>query len=167
MRHAISHHPAGSWAADTAVASVTLPFEERHRRRVRLTDDAGEPFLLDLDHAVRLGDGDGLALEGGGMIAVRAAEEAVYDIRCRDAVHAARVAWHIGNRHASLQVLADGGLRILRDHVLKDMLVGLGAEVIESVAPFAPESGAYSGGHGHGHSHNHDHHSHGHAGAGK
>jgi urease accessory protein len=157
MRRAVSHHRAGDWAADKEMASVTLPFEERHRRRVRLTDDAGEPFLLDLEHAVMLGDGDGLALEGGGVIAVRAAEEAVYDIRCRDSVHAARVAWHIGNRHTPLQVLPDGGLRMLRDHVLRDMVEGLGAEVTETVAPFAPESGAYASSHGHGHAHGHGH----------
>ncbi len=155
MRRAVSHHPAGSWAADTAVASVTLPFEERHRRRLRLTDDSGEAFLLDLEHAVRLGDGDGLALADGGFVAVRAAEEAVYDIRCRDWVHTARLAWHVGNRHTPVQVLADGGLRIRRDHVLKDMLEGLGAEVTETVAPFEPESGAYASGHAHGHAHSH------------
>ncbi|MBD3625690.1 MAG: urease accessory protein UreE [Rhodobacteraceae bacterium] len=157
MRRAVNHHPAGTWPADAASASVTLPYEERHRRRVRLLDDAGEPFLLDLEHAVMLGHGDGLELDGGGFIAVRAADEAVYDIRCHDPAHTARVAWHIGNRHAPVQVLEDGGLRILHDHVLKDMLLGLGAEVTETVAPFAPEQGAYAGGHGHGHSHSHNH----------
>jgi len=178
MRRAITHHAAGSWPEAKRAATVTLAFDERHRRRVKLTDDGGEAFLLDLERAVLLADGDGLELEGGGTIAVRAAEEAVYDIVCRDARHTARVAWHIGNRHTPVQVLPDGGLRILRDHVLKDMLIGLGAEVAERTAPFSPEPGAYAGhgeghshehSHDHGHSHDHDHghgpsHSHGHAG---
>ena len=106
MRRAVRHHSRRDLACRyRSSASVTLPYEERHRRRVRLIDDTGEPFLLDLEHAVMLGHGDGLELEGGGFIAVRAADEAVYDIRCHDAAHTARVAWHIGNRHAPVQVL--------------------------------------------------------------
>lgn len=171
MRRAIAHHAAGSWPARETAATVTLPFDERHRRRLRLTDDAGQPFLLDLERAVLLAEGDGLALEGGGFIAIKAAEEAVLDIRCTGAGHAARVAWHIGNRHTPLQVLTGGRLRILADHVLKDMVEGLGAVVMESRAPFQPEPGAYaeaSGpghthGHAHGHAHDHDH-DHGHGG---
>lgn len=167
MRRAITHYSAGSWPESEQVATVTLAFDERHRRRVKLADDGGESFLLVLERAVLLADGDGLELDGGGYIAVKAANESVFDIRCRDSRHTARVAWHIGNRHTPVQVLPDGSLRILHDHVLKDMLIGLGAEVAErTAAPFSPEPGAYAG-HGEGHSHDHGHgpsHSHGHAG---
>ena len=45
---------------------------------------------------------------------------------------------------------------ILRDHVIKAMLEGLGAKVTEVVEPFSPVRGAYSG-HGHDHHHEHDH----------
>ncbi|MEK7245719.1 MAG: urease accessory protein UreE, partial [Pseudomonadota bacterium] len=70
--------------------------------------------------------------------------------------------WHIGNRHVPVQVLPDGVLRILDDHVLVDMVRGLGAGVVRHRAPFAPEAGAYAGGHKHEHTHDHDH-VHGHA----
>lgn len=172
MRRAIAHRPAGNWPATQAVANITLAFADRHRRRIQLTDDQGDPFLLDLERAVQLADGDGLALEGGGFIAVKAAEEPVLDIRCTGAGHAARIAWHIGNRHTPLQVLPGGRLRILDDHVLKTMLEGLGATVMAIRAPFQPESGAYANGHGptadhpsrdHGPGHPH-HHPHPHAG---
>ena len=71
MRRAVTAEPKGTWPGDRQVATVTLAFDDRHRRRVRLTDDAGEPFLLDLAQATLLNDGDGLALEGEGVIAVR------------------------------------------------------------------------------------------------
>ena len=86
----------------------------------------------------------GLTLADGGAVLVRAAPEPVVDIRCESAAHAAKVAWHIGNRHAPLQVLADGGLRIQDDHVLAGMAEGLGAATRRRQAPFSPEPGAYA-----------------------
>lgn len=150
MRHVTAVKANGTWTGDVA-GSVTLPFEERHRRRIRMIDDDGAPFMLDLADAVRLGDGDGLVLDDGGMIVVRAASERIADLTCEDAVAAMRLAWHIGNRHTPLQVLADGTLRIAHDHVLVAMAEGLGARAEEKVAPFEPEGGAYSSGHGHDH----------------
>ena len=133
---------------------MTLAFDERHRRRIRMTDDAGVPFLLDLAKAMVLGDGDGLALDGDGYIRVRAAAEPVADVRAATAAETARLAWHIGNRHTPVQVLADGTLRIRDDHVLVAMLEGLGAFVTRRLASFTPEPGAYAGtGDGHGHRH--------------
>lgn len=123
-----------------------------------MTDDAGEAFLLDLAKPVVLADGDGLALEGDGVIRVRAADEPVADVRAVTAAETARLAWHIGNRHTPVQVLADGTLRIHDDHVLVAMLEGLGAGVTRRLAPFAPEPGAYAGaadGHGHGNRYDH------------
>lgn len=126
------------------VATVTLPWADRHRRRLRMTDDAGDAFLLDLEQAVLLGDRDGLALDGGGVIAVQAAAETVIEVRPSDAAEAARLAWHLGNRHVAVQVLADGGLRLLEDAVLADMLRGLGAVLVYRRLPFVPEAGAYA-----------------------
>ena len=152
MRQAIDVTPRGSWPEGDAAASVTLAFDDRHRRRIRLTDDRGEDFLLNLKSAKVLHDGDGLALEDGGYIRVQAALEAVADIKTASAAHTARIAWHIGNRHTPVQVLDDGTLRIRDDHVLVAMIEGLGAEVVRHQAPFAPEPGAYDSG-----SHAHDH----------
>ncbi len=148
------------------MATVTLALDDRHRRRIRLTDDSGEAFLLDLAEAALMGDGDGLQLEGGGFICVVAAAEPVADVTGSSPAHTARLAWHLGNRHTPVQVLAGGGLRIRDDHVLIAMLEGLGARVVRRAAPFSPEPGAYARnghadehghangpGHGHGHGH--------------
>ena len=154
MRRATHILLSGDWSEGDAQGSVTLAFDDRHRRRIRLEDDGGEDFLLDLAEATRIADGDGLALEGGGILKVCAADEDVIDIGCDGLTETARIAWHLGNRHTPVQVLATGGLRIRYDHVLAEMATGLGASVERKQAPFEPEAGAYSGG-GHGHSHDH------------
>jgi urease accessory protein len=158
MRRVVAVHRAGSWPEAKARSSATLAYLDRYRRRFRLKDDAGEPFLLDLAQAVQLGEGDGLELEGGGFIRVHAAAEEVVDISCDDAASLARIAWHLGNRHLPVQILASG-IRIRDDHVIVAMLEGLGARVRRLRAPFDPEGGAYAGeGTGHVHDHGHHHH---------
>lgn len=134
----------GQWPAAEAATSVTLAFDDRHRRRIVLTAADGAPVLLDLARAQVLADGDGLALEDGGWVAVRAAPEPVLDVRGKDAVATARLAWHLGNRHTPVQVLADGALRLREDHVLAAMLEHLGGQLHRCHAPFAPEAGAYA-----------------------
>ena len=132
------------------VQSVTLAFDDRHRRRVRLTTDAGDDLLLDLPDVVVLRDGDGLRLEDGGWVAVVAASEPLMEVVSNSPGHLVRLAWHIGNRHLQAELLADR-IRIRPDHVIAEMLLGLGAEVLEVSAPFQPEGGAYDeGGHTHG-----------------
>jgi urease accessory protein len=157
MRRATQVIEAGQWPEDAAVAIVTLDYDDRFRRRIRLVDDAGEAFLLDLAEATRLADGDGLRLEDGGLVRVCAAEEDVVDLRCHGLREAARIAWHIGNRHIPIQVLDDGVLRIRADHVIVEMAERLGAHAEAKCAPFAPEPGAYAEGHHGGHGHDHDH----------
>lgn len=151
MRTAVSLHRSGDWPADRARACVTLAWADRHRRRIVLADDAGQDFLLDLPEASLMADGDGLKLLDGGWIAVRAASEAVADVSCPHVDDLLRIAWHIGNRHAPMQLLADGALRIQDDHVLVDMVLRLGGSVARRRAPFHAEGGAYAGeGHHHG-----------------
>lgn len=158
MRRVTRVLPAGSWPAMERQATVTLPWSERHRRRVRLNDDAGSPFLLDLECAAVLADGDGLLAESGGVIVVAAAAEPVIEVRPGSAREAAKFAWHLGNRHTPVQVLENGALRLLDDPVLAAMLRGLGAVVVQRQAAFAPEAGAYAAlapaeeGRGHDHS---------------
>lgn len=152
MRRATGVKHKGHWS-EQAQASVTLPFEDRHRRRIRMVDDAGDAFMLDLPDAVQLVEGDALKLADGGLIAVHAAAEKVADLKCTDPLDTLRLAWHIGNRHTPVQVLEDGCLRIAFDHVLVQMAEGLGAVATERVGPFEPEGGAYSVGAGHGHAH--------------
>ena len=157
MLRATTVLPAGTWPADAATGSVTLTWEDRHRRRIRMADDAGQSFLLDLDRPTAMADGDGLALEGAGVLRIMAAAEPVLEVACQSAAEAARVAWHLGNRHTPIQVLADGGLRLRDDHVLAGMLRHLGVESIRCHAPFEPEPGAYFAGPTPGDGHNHGH----------
>jgi len=127
------------------------------RRRVRLDTDGGEEVLLDLERAVAMAGGDGLELDDGGWIEVRAAAEPLLEIRAAEPTRFARLAWHLGNRHIPTEIAPDA-IRIRPDHVLEAMLIGLGAVVAHVVLPFQPEGGAYGGqDHGGGHGHGHDH----------
>ena len=130
-------------AADT----VVLDFDDRHRRRMAMTGTRGLEFLLDLENAVALRGGDALVLEDGRLIEVVAAAEPLIEIRGADPQHLVRVAWHLGNRHLPTQITGKG-LRIRRDHVIEEMVKGLGARVVEIEAPFDPEGGAYAAAHG-------------------
>ena len=150
MQRAITVHTRGHWPDEAAIDSVTLPFLDRHRRRIRLVADSGTPFLLDLARAQHLADGDGLELDGGGYVRVRAAPEAVFEITAADRASLLRIAWHLGNRHLALQVLGDG-LRIREDHVIAEMVSGLGGRITRREASFDPEIGAYAAAHHHDH----------------
>ena len=141
---------------------AVLDHEERHLRRRVVELVHGDKILVDLPEPVHLDDRDVLILDDGRHAEIIAAEEEVYDIRAKGPVHLAELAWHIGNRHLSAQI-EEHRILILRDHVIKAMLEGLGATVTEVSEPFHPVRGAYSGGHAHGHDHGHGHdHDHGH-----
>ena len=142
--------------------NITLDAEGRYRRRVAIKGDSGALYLLDLPQAVFLHDGDGLLLEDGRHLAVKAAPEMLYEIRAQDSHSLLRLAWHLGNRHTPTE-LKEHALYISADHVLADMLRGLGADVRDVVRPFNPEGGAYGdhgAAHGAGHSHGGHVHSH-------
>ena len=143
MQRAIAVYTRGRWPEDAAVDTVTLAYVDRHRRRIRLVADSGEAYFLDLPRAHHLVDGDGLELDGGGFIRVRAAAEPVLDIEAEDRAALLRIAWHLGNRHLPLQAIGDR-LRIRADHVIAEMVAGLGGRLTASDAPFDPEAGAYA-----------------------
>ena len=153
--------------AEKVVDSVTLDHEGRHRRRVTLTGDGGLAFLLDLDKAVILNDGDALKLEDGQLVRIVAAPQPLLEIRAENPLRLLRLAWHIGNRHTPAEITADA-IYIEEDHVLAEMVRGQGGTATRVERPFQPERGAYDHdcghdhGHGHGHSHGHGHHHHGH-----
>jgi urease accessory protein len=149
MRRAITVHTRGHWPDEAAVDTVTLTYLDRHRRRIRLVADSGTPFLLDLPRVQHLTEGDGLELDNGRYIRVRAAAEPVIEIAADSPADLLRIAWHIGNRHLPLQAVEDR-LRIRADHVIASMIERLGGRVTWCEAPFDPEIGAYAGaGHGH------------------
>ena len=157
MMHSTSiHRPAGQWPKEQAAGVVTLDFDARHRRRIRLTTDEGEDILLELPKAVAMADGDALQLDDGRLLKVQAAPEVVVEVRHRDPHQLMRIAWHLGNRHL-LTEIRNEVLRIRADHVIEAMLHGFGADLTKVQAPFQPEGGAYSGqGHSHGTSGDHD-----------
>jgi urease accessory protein len=126
-----------------AIDAVVLDASARHRRRLVLTAEHGTRLLLDLPHAVALKDGDGLVLDDGALVRVVGKAEPLYEIAAAGACDLARLAWHLGNRHAEVQVVGDR-LRIRRDHVLAAMLERLGAQLTAIEAPFDPETGAYA-----------------------
>jgi urease accessory protein len=131
--------------------TITLDHGGRHRRRIALVAEGGTAFLLDLAEAAVLEDGDALRLEDGRLVAVRAAPERLVEIRAATPLRLQRIAWHIGNRHVPAELTGDA-IYIAEDHVLIEMVRGLGgsAELVER--PFRPERGAYHDlGRGHGH----------------
>ena len=142
--------PAGTWEATTEVDRVLIDFDRRHRRRILLRTESGNEVMLDLAQAVRLHHGDGLVLDDGGVVRVCARPEPLLEIHAHDAAEMVRIAWHLGNRHLPVQLIGER-IRIRADHVIAEMVRGLGGHVAEIEAPFDPEAGAYGGQHGHHH----------------
>jgi urease accessory protein len=136
-----------------------LTFEARSKSRLLVRLDNGERAALIVERGRVLRGGDWVRLEDGRMIEIVAADEALLEVVCTDPLMLARAAYHLGNRHVAVQLLQNR-LRFAADHVLAEMLSGLGLQPTPILAPFEPERGAY----GHGHSHGDK--SHDHAGSG-
>jgi urease accessory protein len=150
VRRAVAVHLRGRWPDDRIIDTVTLAYLDRHRRRIRLLADSGIAFLLDLPRAHHFAEGDGLELDTGDYLRVCSAAEPVLEIEAADRASLLRIAWHLGNRHLPVQLLA-GRIRIRADHVIEAMVEGLGGHVDRIEAPFDPETGAYAGGGQHHH----------------
>jgi urease accessory protein len=142
--------------------SLTLPFDLRQRSRLVAQSDTGRQILLQVPRGGVLRHGALLRVSDGSVLEVRAASESLSVVESSNPVELLRAAYHLGNRHVALQIEPQG-LRYLHDHVLDDMLVGLGLAPRALHAPFEPEHGAYGHGaahpaHGpHDHGHDHDH----------
>jgi urease accessory protein len=141
-----------------ATEELRLPFEARCKSRLRTRLASGEECDLFLERGTVMRQGDRLLARDGRVIAVLAQDEALLEARTDDPLLLARAAYHLGNRHVALAI-APGCIRFPRDHVLGDMVRGLGLDVQAVTAPFEPESGAYGGSHGAhgGHAHPHGH----------
>jgi urease accessory protein len=125
--------PHGTGGNRTPVDIVVLTHDQRHVRRKLLHMQHDDVVMLDLKEPVQLAHGDLLLTETGDVVEVVAAEEELYEVTPKERI------------------------LILRDHVIRDMLAGLGALVRDVSEPFQPVRGAYHGsGHGHGH-HTHNH----------
>ena len=135
--------------AEQVSGSVTLDHGKRHCRRVAMTSDLGLNFLLDLEKASVLEDGDALRLDDGRLVLVKAAPEQLLEIRAENPMRLLRIAWHIGNRHTPAEITPDA-IYIEEDHVLAEMVRAQGCSLRSVVRPFRPERGAYHGDHLHG-----------------
>ena len=159
MRKASIHRSVGYWPKEQPAGTVTLDFDARHRRRMRLSTDQGQDILLDLPKTVAMADGDGLQLDDGNWLSIRAATETLIEVKHADRHQLVRLAWHLGNRHLPTEI-RENSLLIRPDHVIEDMLIAFGAKLLKIEAPFQPEGGAY-GTSEHGHRHRgqdgHDH----------
>ncbi len=159
MIRATSIVPRNAVDSDRIIDIITLDHGDRHRRRILLNADGGTAFLLDLDRADVLEDGDALRLDSGWLIEVKAATEKLIEVSTEDPLDLLTLAWHIGNRHVPAEI-SRKAIYIAYDHVLLEMLHGLGARTEIVKRPFRPVRGAYHqhehGGHS-GHHHGHGH----------
>src|SRR5450755_4885679 len=153
MKRVTAIKAASEWNTAHAADRVILDAGDRNRRRIVMTGQKGTEFLLDEAKPLSLRDGDGLVLDNGTIVLVSGEPEKLLEISAGNALDTMRLAWHLGNRHTDVQIVGNK-IRIRRDHVLEDMLRGLGARIASLDAPFDPEPASPA--HEHGHAHTHD-----------
>ena len=138
---------------EDATDTVPLAYDQRKRSRLKVTQASGPEAGIFLERGTDLHGGDRLAAEDGRtVVEILAAPEKLIEAVASDPQLFARAAYHLGNRHVPVQIVAESGggrLRFHADHVLAEMVRGLGCPVIETEAPFQPEAGAYGGQHPH------------------
>ena len=137
---------------DAPADTLTLTYDDRYRRRMSMCSDNGLAFLLDLPEAQDMRAGDSLVLDDGRLIRIVAADEPLMVAVPADIANLPRVAWHVGNRHLTCQILSDR-LVLRADKVIGHMLEHLGCAVTYRDGPFTPEGGAYGQGRTHSHEH--------------
>ncbi len=144
-----------------AQTTLTLPFEQRQKSRLKAVLDNGTDVALLLPRGTVLRHGDRLRAVNGLVIEVRAAAEPVSTAFTKDTTLLARACYHLGNRHVPLQI-GDTWLRYVHDHVLDRLVTQLGLRVFPEQAAFEPEAGAYAHAEPefrrHDADHDHDHH---------
>lgn len=132
-----------------SLLTLALVAEDRTRSRHRFMTVEGEEVNLKLQRGTVLIEGDVLADEHGQAIAkVVAKPEPVLTLIANNPLEFLRAAYHLGNRHISLEI-TENYLRLSPDSVLEDMVLQMGLTVTHETRPFQPESGAYH--------HHHDH----------
>lgn len=129
---------------------VVLTYAERQKSRHKCETACGKTLGWFIDRGIVLASDDLLVCTNGELVRVIAAPESVCDVFVEDKLLFARLAYHLGNRHVPLQLVGHT-LRFQQDHVLEQMVEGLGGQAQHVCQPFHPESGAY---------HSHRHHDH-------
>ncbi len=137
----LHHHHHHHHSALPLVLSLTA--EERTRSRHHFVTDDGTPIYLQLPRGTALQEGDLLSSVNDILVKIAAKPEPVLTVTSDDSINLLRAAYHLGNRHVSLEITPTY-LRLAPDSVLLGMLTQLGLQVVEQVAPFCPQGGAYS-----------------------
>lgn len=145
----------------SATLSLELTFDDRQKSRHKATTTCGQSIGWFIERGHVLKEGELLLCTTGEVVKITAAPESVSTVYAKTPLDLTRAAYHLGNRHVPLQITCDF-LRFQHDHVLDEMVKGLGLNVECEQAPFQPEPGAYAAGHTKGHSHSHAHHGHSH-----
>lgn len=144
-------HKSAVGANSTEQLTLSLTAEERTRSRHRYVSDEGREVYLHLPRGTVLQHGECLSNEETSvLLRIVAKLEPVLTVRGivpgQLGVDLLRAAYHLGNRHVSLEITADY-LRLSPDPVLQHLLEHLGLSVLLEVVPFHPETGAYNSHH--------------------
>lgn len=146
------HYPAASISTDNKLSdttlSLTLAFESRQKARLKTQLDDGQEVGLFLPRGIILRGGDVVQAETGEAVRIISANETVSTLKSNDPLLLARCCYHLGNRHVAIEI-QPLFTRYLQDHVLDEMVVAFGVELLHELAPFEPESGAYHSSHAH------------------
>lgn len=134
---------------DASFEIIELTFDTRQKSRFRATLANGTDIGADLPRTGILRSGSFIATEQGDLLRVDAQAEHLMQVTAKTEFDLLKAAYHLGNRHVPL-MLTPSALYFEPDHVLAEMVVGLGLAVTETDHPFEPESGAYA-------QHSHDH----------
>ena len=122
---------------------VELTFDIRQKSRFRATLKNGTDIGADLPRTGILRSGSYIATVEGNILRVDAKPERLMQVTAPTAFDLLKAAYHLGNRHVPL-MLTPTVLYFEPDHVLAEMVIGLGLTVAEIDHPFEPESGAYA-----------------------
>jgi|SRR5579871_4551220 len=132
----------GTFDPTSVVDRTVLDFNRRYRRRAILRTETNQTLALHLEEVTHIRDGDALVLANGSLVLVVAECESLLEITAPNPDMLIRIAWHLGNRHLPIE-LARGTLHVPADHVIADMVRGLGGLVRHIAEPFDPETAAY------------------------
>jgi len=142
---------------------VTLDHTARMAAYGHVVTSTGTEVRLQLAKAAILEDGDALRLEDGRLVAVRAQEEALLEVRAENPARLLRLAWQLGGSHVPVEVGADA---LYAPASAAELVRGAGCSATPVTRAFKPEKDAHDHsrcGHDHGHDHSHNHgHSHDH-----
>ena len=156
MARAVAILRAGHKRAAEIIDTLLLDHDQRRSPAGILTGLKGTKVEIAFSHPAAVTTDDCLILEDGRLIEVVARPEPLLEVRPGDVASAARLAWHLGDRHLPAQ-LHERRLRVRRDPAAEKLLAALGVRVAAIEAPFEPEGGAYSGAHNHHGHHDHPH----------